>query len=161
MPGMGVAHGLNIGALLVWKLLSEVEAGFSQYTEPSIGYWGQEVDEPQVDSHPEAAPSCSGLGGRQMPEPLRSGIFTHELGRPPMLASEVGRAGCSETGQRGSTERIHAALHPRRAGGPCRLWAQAGFVLKRGCLHPHPHSSLGKKVHGLGQGWGLRGRTAR
>lgn len=105
---------------------------------PLIGYWGQEVDEPQVDSHPEAAPSCSGLGGRQMPKPLRSGIFTHELGRPPMLASEVGRAGCSETGQRGSMERIHAALHPRRAGGPCRLWAQAGFVLKRGCLHPQP-----------------------
>ena len=34
MPGMGVAHGLNIGAPLVWKLLSEVEAGFSQQTEP-------------------------------------------------------------------------------------------------------------------------------
>lgn len=105
---------------------------------PSIGYRGQQVDEPQVDSHPEAAPSCSGHGGRQMPGPLRSSIFTHELGRPPMLASEVGRAGCSESGQQGSTERIHAALHPRRAEGPCGLWAQAGFVLKRGCLHPHP-----------------------
>lgn len=34
MPGMGVAHGLNIGAPCVWKLLSEVEAGFSQQAEP-------------------------------------------------------------------------------------------------------------------------------
>lgn len=33
----------------------------------SIGYWGQEVDEPQVDSHPEAVPSCSGRGGGQTP----------------------------------------------------------------------------------------------
>lgn len=122
MPDMGTAHGhmlgwgfLRIGALLVGKFLSEVEAGFSQQTETLDRPPGPGGPEPQVDLCPGAALSCGGCGGGQTPGPLRSGIFTREPGRPPMLASKEGRAVCSEMGQEGSTECIHAALHLRRA----------------------------------------------
>ena len=81
MPDIGTTHGhtwgwglLRIGAPLVGKLLSEVEAGFSQQTETLDRPPGPGGPEPQVDSRPGAAPSCGSLRGGQTPGPLRSGI---------------------------------------------------------------------------------------
>ena len=164
MPDMGTAHGhtwgwglLRIGAPLVGKLLSEVQAGFSQQTETLDRPPGPGGPEPQIDLRPGAARSLQRpWGWTDAWTPLVRHL-TRETGRPPTLASEEGRLGCSEMGQEGSTERIHVALHLRRAQGPCGLWVQASFVPPSA----PPHSSLGKKVHRFGAGLGLGGQDSQ
>lgn len=140
MPDMGTAHGhtwgwglLRIGAPLVGKLLSEVQAGFSQQTETLDRPPGPGGPEPQIDLRPGAARSCSGLGGGQTPGPLWSGI------------SPVRREGRRRWPQRRAG--WDAVRWGRKAPRSASTWLSICEELKgrvgSGCklalyLHPHP-----------------------